>query len=255
MKKTIFITGATSGIGAAAARKFAAGGFRLLLNGRRIERLEAQCAALEQEFGCKTLALPFDVRDREAVQAAIASLPAEWQQIDILLNNAGLAIGADPIQEGALADWDAMLDTNVKGLLNVSHAVIPNMVARNSGHILNIGSVAGKEVYPGGNIYCASKYAVNAISQGMRIDLLRHGIRVSHIAPGMVETEFSVVRFGGDTERAKIPYKGIQPLVGDDIAEVAYWIATLPPHININDIVVMPTAQASATQVHRTPTA
>jgi NADP-dependent 3-hydroxy acid dehydrogenase YdfG len=255
MKKTIFITGATAGIGAAAARKFAAGGFRLLLNGRRIERLTALCTALEQEFGCETHALPFDVRDREAVQTAIASLPTEWQQIDILLNNAGLAIGADPIQEGALVDWDAMLDTNVKGLLNVSHAVIPNMVARNSGHILNIGSVAGKEVYPGGNIYCASKYAVNAISQGMRIDLLRHGIRVSHIAPGMVETEFSVVRFGGDTERAKIPYKGIQPLVGDDIAEVAYWIATLPPHININDIVVMPTAQASATQVYRTTTA
>lgn len=248
MKKTLLITGATAGIGAATAHKFAADGrFRLILNGRREDRLAALCAALP----CETLALPFDVRDREAVAHAINTLPAEWQQIDILLNNAGLALGTDPIQSGTLQDWDTMLDTNVKGLLNVSHAVIPTMTARKSGHIINIGSIAGKEVYPGGNIYCASKFAVNAISQGMRVDLLPYGIRVSHIAPGMVETEFSVVRFGGDTERAKLPYKGIQPLVGNDIAEVVYWIATLPPHMNINDIVVMPTAQASATQVHR----
>lgn len=249
--KTILITGATSGIGAATARRFAREGqCRLILTGRRQERLDAMTA----ELAAETVAvrpLRFDVRDREAVEAALSSLPQDWQPIDILVNSAGLALSTDPIQAAKTADWETMLDTNVKGLMYVSQAIIPGMINRGSGHIINLGSIAGKEVYPGGQLYCASKFAVNAISQSMRVDLLRHGIRVSHVAPGMVETEFSIVRFGGDTEKAKVPYHGLQPLTGEDIAEVIWWIAAQPAHVNINDIVVMPTAQASATQVFR----
>ena len=200
--KIILITGATAGIGAATARRFAREGHcRLILTGRRKDRLDEISRELTTDT-VSVLPLNFDVRDRETVQQALASLPEDWQAIDVLVNNAGLALSTDPIHEARQEDWDTMLDTNVKGLLNVSHAVMPGMVARKRGHIINLGSIAGKEVYPGGQLYCASKFAVNAISQSMRVDLLRHGIRVSHVAPGMVETEFSLVRFGGDAERA-----------------------------------------------------
>lgn len=249
--KTILITGATAGIGEATARRFAREGHcRLILTGRRADRLAQLAAELSAET-VAVLPLTLDVRDREAVEQAIATLPADFQTVDILVNNAGLALSTDPIQTASPEDWDVMLDTNVKGLLNISHAIMPGMIDRCSGHIINLGSIAGKEVYPGGQIYCASKFAVNAITQSMRIDLLRYGIRVSHVAPGMVETEFSVVRFGGDAERAKTPYQGITPLTGNDIAEVIWWISAQPPHVNINDIVVMPTAQANTSQVWR----
>jgi len=248
---TILITGATSGIGEAIARRYAhSGPCRLVLTGRRAERLTALAEELTAA-GSQVYPLVFDVRAAGAVKAAIESLPAEWREIDILVNNAGLAVGTDPIQEATTEAWDMMLDTNVKGLLYVSHEIMPLMVAREKGHIVNIGSIAGKEVYPGGQVYCASKFAVNAISQAMRIDMLKYGIKVSHIAPGMVETEFSLVRFNGDTEKAKLPYKGLDVLSGTDIAEVVWWVTSLPAHLNINDITVMPTAQANTTQVFR----
>lgn len=242
------ITGATSGIGEACARRFAALGHRLILTGRREARLQALAASL----GGPVHTLCFDIRDPQAVQQALGSLPADWKGIDVLVNNAGLAAGLDPIHKGSPDDWEQMIDTNVKGLLYVSRIVSQGMVTRGSGHILNIGSIAGKEVYPNGNVYCASKHAVWALSQGMRMDLLPYGIRVTHIAPGMAETEFSLVRFKGDTARAEKVYEGLTPLSGDDVAQVAVFAATLPPHVCLNDVVVMPTAQASAGQVHRT---
>ena len=247
MKPTILITGATSGIGEACAVLFASHGWRLILTGRRAERLEALAAALPAEV--KTLA--FDVRDKAQVQAALASLPAEWLSIDVLLNNAGLAAGMDPIQEGSYEDWEQMIDTNIKGLLYMTRELSPGMCARRKGHIVNIGSIAGKEVYPKGNVYCGTKHAVDALTQGMRIDLLPFGIKVTQVAPGMVNTEFSEVRFKGDRARAGAVYQGLTPLSGQDIAEVVWYVVNTPPHVNINDILVMPTAQASATQVVR----
>ena len=248
--KTALITGATSGIGMATARKFAEKGINLILCGRRQERLVNLQIELNDFVLVHTL--NFDIRKNEEVLDAIKSLPDEFSKIDILINNAGNAHGLDPIQEGRIEDWDKMLDINVKGLLYVSKAIIPQMVLRESGHIINIGSTAGKEVYPQGNVYCASKHAVDAINKGMRIDLNKHGIRVGAINPGMVETEFSKVRFKGDTEKAKEVYKGLQPLKPEDVAEIIHFVVSRPAHVNVADLVVMPTAQATSTLVKRT---
>ncbi|WP_291959677.1 SDR family NAD(P)-dependent oxidoreductase [Maribacter sp.] len=249
MTKTAFITGATSGIGKSTAIHFALNGINLILCGRRQDRLDA----LKKELGKEVLVhtLNFDIRNRESVQEAVNSLPKEFSQIDILINNAGNAHGMDVIQEGSIDDWDAMLDINVKGLLYVSKAIIPQMVARGSGHIINIGSTAGKEVYPKGNVYCASKHAVDAINQGMRIDLNGTGVRVGAVNPGLVETEFSNVRFKGDEDRADKVYTGFQPLKPEDIADIIHFVVTRPYHVNIADLVVMPTAQASSTIVDK----
>ena len=249
MATTALITGATSGIGKATAELFAKQGFNLILCGRREERLQE----LTNQLGRDTsiLTLNFDVRNREDVFSAIDSLPKEFSEIDILVNNAGNAHGLDPIDKGSPDDWDAMLDINVKGLLYMSKAIIPKMVERKSGHIINIGSTAGKEVYPNGNVYCASKHAVDAINQGMRIDLNAYGIRVGAINPGLVETEFSDVRFKGDSERASKVYQGFQPLKPEDIADIILFVVTRPYHVNIADLVVMPTAQASSTIVKK----
>lgn len=249
MNKTALITGATSGIGRATAEILCRNGYRLILCGRRSERLEALKSDLSDR--CEVYILSFDVRDRDKVFAAIGSLPDEWKSIDILVNNAGNAHGFDPIQTGNLDDWDAMIDINVKGLLYVSKAVIPGMVESRSGHIINIGSIAGKEVYPNGNVYCASKFAVDAANNGMRLDLNEFGIRVSQVCPGLVETEFSLVRFKGDSEKADKVYEGIEPLVAEDIADLIYYIISRPDHVNISDVTIFPTAQASATKVNR----
>lgn len=256
MPKTILITGATSGFGEATARRFAAEGHRVIITGRRKERLEALRQELEGQYGSidardRVHALHFDVRDNDAVVRAIASLPEGWRTIDVLVNNAGLAAGLDPIHEGSLQDWERMLDTNVKGLLYVTRAVMPGMIARKAGHIVNIGSTAGKEVYPKGNVYCASKHAVDALTKAFRQDLLPYGIKVTQIAPGMAETEFSVVRFHGDEARAKQVYQGLQPLRPEDIAELVHYVTTLPAHVCVNDLVVTPTAQANSTTVFR----
>ena len=250
MATTALITGATSGIGKATAELFAKQGFNLILCGRREERLQE----LTNQLGRDTsiLTLNFDVRNREDVFSAIDSLPKEFSEIDILVNNAGNAHGLDPIDKGSPDDWDAMLDINVKGLLYMSKAIIPKMVECKSGHIINIGSTAGKEVYPNGNVYCASKHAVDAINQGMRIDLNAYGIRVGAVNPGLVETEFSDVRFKGDSERASKVYQGFQPLKPEDIADIILFVVTRPYHVNIADLVVMPTAQASSTIVNKT---
>jgi len=249
MEKTALITGATSGIGKATAELFAKNGINLILCGRRQERLDA----LKNKWGktVKIHTLNFDVRDRASVFEAIDSIPEDFKAIDILINNAGNAHGLDPIEKGNLDDWDAMLDINVKGLLYVSKAILPKMIQRKSGHIINIGSTAGKEVYPNGNVYCASKHAVDAINQGMRIDLNPYGIRVGAVNPGLVETEFSEVRFKGDTTRANNVYKGFQPLRPEDIADIIFFAISRPPHVNMADIVVMPTAQASSTIVRK----
>ena len=244
MKKTALITGATSGIGRATAHEFAKHGIRLILCGRRQERLNTIKKALEKETEVHTL--NFDVRDKIAVFEAIESLPSDFKQIDILINNAGNAHGLDPIQDGNMDDWDAMMDINVKGLLYVSKAVMPQMTKRESGHIINIGSSAGKEVYPKGNVYCASKHAVLAITEGMRKDLNPFGVKVSAINPGLVETEFSQVRFKGETI-ADTVYKGYKALQPEDVADVIYFTITRPPHVNIADLLVFPTAQASST--------
>ncbi|WP_036380599.1 SDR family NAD(P)-dependent oxidoreductase [Muricauda sp. MAR_2010_75] len=248
-EKIALITGATSGIGKATAEIFAKQGFNLVLCGRRQERLDE----LKETLGktVKVHSLSFDVRDRKAVFAAIQSLPEAFTPINILINNAGNAHGLDPIDKGSLDDWDAMLDINVKGLLYVTKAILPQMVERKAGHIINIGSIAGKEVYPNGNVYCASKFAVDALNQGMRIDLNSHGIRVGAINPGMVETEFSDVRFKGDTDKANKVYDGLQPLVAEDIADIILFVVTRPYHVNIADLMVLPTAQASCTVVNK----
>lgn len=245
MKKTALITGATSGIGKATAQIFAENGIRLILCGRRQDRLEA----LQKELSNRTEVhtLNFDVRNRDVVLETISNLPNGFSQIDILINNAGNAHGLDTIQDGSIDDWEAMLDINVKGLLYVSKAVIPGMIEQNSGHIINIGSLAGKEVYPKGNVYCASKHAVDAINQGMRKDLNEHGIKVGAINPGLVETEFSEVRFKGDTKRAQTVYQGYQALKPEDIADIIHFVVTRPYHVNIADLLVLPTAQASST--------
>ncbi len=249
MNQTVFITGATSGIGKATAELFAKHNYKLVLCGRRQERLDL----LKQELGAQTSVhlLNFDVREKAAVQSAIDSLPEAFADISILVNNAGNAHGMDTIQEGSLEDWDAMLDINVKGLLYVSRAILPKMISKKEGHIINIGSTAGKEVYPKGNVYCASKHAVDAINQGMRMDLNEHGIRVGAVNPGLVETEFSNVRFKGDESRAKNAYKGYQALKPEDIADIIHFVVTRPYHVNIADLVVMPTAQASSTIVKK----
>ncbi|MGB5942470.1 MAG: SDR family NAD(P)-dependent oxidoreductase [Leeuwenhoekiella sp.] len=247
--KTALITGASSGIGRATAREFAKNGINLIICGRRQERLDALADELSKYV--KITTLNFDVRHKDQVREAIRSLQPPFDQIEILINNAGNAHGLDPIQDGNTEDWDAMLDINVKGLLYVSDAIIPQMIKRNSGHIINIGSTAGKEVYPKGNVYCASKHAVDAINQGMRIDLNGHNIRVGAVNPGLVETEFSDVRFKGDSDKAKKVYKGFRPLVAEDIADIIHFVVSRPYHVNIADLVVMSTDQASSTIVAR----
>jgi hypothetical protein len=247
--KTAFITGATSGIGKATAEIFAKNNINLILCGRRSERLSALKENLNKLTNVTTL--QFDVSDKDAVFKAIESLPSAFKNIDILINNAGNAHGLSTIQDGSIEDWDAMLDINVKGLLYVSKAILPQMVNRNNGFIVNIGSIAGKEVYPNGNVYCASKYAVNALNKAMRIDLNKHNIRVTAIHPGAVETEFSEVRFKGDSEKAKNVYAGYKALQATDIAEIIYFVISRPAHVNIEDLIVYPTAQASATILNK----
>ena len=244
--RTVFITGATSGIGKASAEKFAASGNNLIITGRRADRLIALKNSLQKDLLVKVLDLVFDVQNREEVFAAINNLPGEWKNIDILLNNAGLASGRDHFDEADIDDWETMMQTNVNGLLYVSKAIIPFMIKRKSGHIINLGSVAGKEMYEKGNVYCASKAAVDAISHTMRIDLLQHRIKVTAIHPGAVETEFALVRFKGDKNKAAETYKGFVPLTGADIAEIIYYTASLPPNVCINDLVVTPLSQANA---------
>lgn len=244
-KKTAFITGASSGIGRATAIVLAKEGFNLILCGRRKERLDQLQTELATETAVHSLI--FDVRNQDAVKEAIASLPEAFQQIDVLINNAGNAHGLGPIELGDTMDWDMMLDINVKGLLYVSKAIIPGMVERKAGHIINIGSVAGKYVYPNGNVYCATKHAVDALNEGMRMDLNQYGIRVGAVNPGLVKTEFSLVRFKGDEERAKPVYEGFEPLQAEDIADIIRFVLTRPYHVNIADLTVFPTAQASPT--------
>lgn len=250
MEKTALITGATSGIGLAIAKRFAEEGLRLILCGRRMERL----LKLQSELNSKTKVhiSCFDIRNKEEVFDSIANVPDEFTNIEILINNAGNAHGLDPIENGNIEDWDAMIDINIKGLLYISKAVLKSMVKQRSGHIINIGSTAGKEVYPNGNVYCASKHAVDALNQGMRIDLNQYGIRVGAVNPGMVETEFSQVRFKGDIERANAVYKGFNVLQADDIADIIYFVISRPSHVNIADLTVMSTAQASSTIVNKT---
>jgi hypothetical protein len=251
MNKIVMITGATSGFGKATALKFAGSGFDVIITGRRKERL----AELEEELlalgKIRILSMNFDVRNRDEVSTVINSLPDEWKDIEILVNNAGLAVGMDHIDTGNIDDWERMIDTNIKGLLYVTRAVAPLMVARNRGHIFNIGSIAGKENYENGNVYCASKSAVDSLSRSMRIDLLKNNIKVTHIAPGMAETEFSIVRFKGNKEKADSVYKGIDPLTGTDIADIIYFCATLPAHVCINDLVITPTRQAGVNHNYR----
>lgn len=247
--KTAFITGATSGIGKATAQLFAKHNIRLILCGRRADRLQS----LKEELLTFTdvTTLQFDVAKREEVTAAIKSIPENFKKIDVLINNAGNAHGLATLQDGSIDDWDAMLDINVKGLLYVTKAIIPQMIAQNDGFIVNIGSTAGKDVYKNGNVYCASKFAVNALNKSMRLDLNDYNIRVSAIHPGLVETEFSDVRFKGDTERAKTVYKGYKALQAEDIADIIYFVISRPYHVNIEDLIVYPTAQASATMIHK----
>jgi len=251
MQKTVLITGATSGIGLSCAEKFAEAGDRLILTGRRGDRLKEIARSLEQKFSIEVLSLEFDIRQKDAVNQAIETLPESWSDIDVLVNNAGLAVGLGTIQDGDTDDWERMIDTNVKGLLYISRAVLPGMVKRNKGHVVNIGSIAGKEVYPNGGVYCATKHAVDALTKGIRIDTVHHGIKVTQIAPGAVETEFSVVRFKGDKDKADAVYKGFEPLHPENIAEVVLFVTSLPSNVNINDLVIMPTAQASATTFHK----
>jgi serine 3-dehydrogenase len=249
--KIVFITGASSGIGRSCARAFALQRARLILAARRRDRLEKLAGELNLTPGSKVFVLELDVRSQADVERTVNDLPSEWEPVDILVNNAGLSRGLDKLHEGKISDWEEMIDTNVKGLLYVSRAVIPGMVKRGRGHIINIGSVAGHEVYPGGNVYCATKFAVNALSKGLRLDLSGTGLRVTCVNPGMVETEFSNVRFHGDKERAKKVYQGLTPLTPDDIADAVVYCATRPPHVNVSEITVMPTDQASTTLVHR----
>jgi len=250
MGKIIMITGATAGFGRAAAKKFAENGYNIIITGRRKERL----TQLEKELsssGAKVLSLNFDVRKRNEVESVIGNLPGEWKNIDILINNAGLASGLGHVDNSDPEDWDKMIDTNVKGLLYVTRAVAPLMVKRGSGHIINISSIAGTDIYENGNVYCATKSAVNTLSRAMRIDMVKQNIKVTNIAPGMAETEFSIVRFKGDEEKAKSVYKGMDAMTAEDIAEVIYYCSTLPPHVCINNLEISPTRQASVTNVNR----
>jgi NADP-dependent 3-hydroxy acid dehydrogenase YdfG len=251
-KKIIFITGATAGFGKAIAYKFAQFGYDLIISGRRDERLRTIEKELKEEYGSKVISLVMDVRNKTEVAQQINALPHDMKAIDVLVNNAGLASGLATIQEGKTEDWDVMIDTNIKGLLYVSHEIIPLMIARKSGHIINIGSIAGKEAYLRGNVYCATKFAVDALTKSMRIDLLEHGIKVTSISPGAAETEFSMVRFKGDAERAAKTYEGYEPLRADDIADIAFFAATRPHHVVLNDIVVTPLAQANTSYIKKT---
>ncbi len=246
MNKIIFITGATSGIGKASAIKFAQNGYHLVITGRRAEKLAALKERLEKEYGIKVHPLCFDVQDRKAVFAAVETIPEEFSRINILLNNAGLALGRSPFDEADIDDWESMLHTNVYGLLYVSRAVLPLLKNAGNGHIINIGSIAGKEVYENGNVYCASKFAVDALSKSMRIDLLKHGIKVTAIHPGAAETEFSLVRYKGDEQKASATYSGFTPLSGEDVAGTIFYCAALPPHVCINELTIMPLQQAGS---------
>ncbi len=250
MNKIVFITGATSGIGLGCARKFAANGDKLILTGRNATRLSEISSELKAQ-GAQVVTLKFDVRDREAAQEAIESLPAEWSKIDVLVNNAGLALGLEPEYEGDFSDWDGMIDTNIKGLLTMTRLIVPGMIERNSGHIINIGSVAGDAAYAGGNVYCATKAAVKALSDGLRIDVASTAVRVTNLKPGLVETNFSNVRFHGDTDRAAKLYQGIKPLTGDDIADVAVYAANAPAHVQIAEVLILATHQASGSVIVR----
>lgn len=248
--KTIFITGATSGIGEGCARKFAAMGSNLILNGRNTEKLESLKKELTAQ-GVEVLTLPFDVRDRKAMQQAADSLQGQWKHVDVLINNAGLVIGMDKEHEGSLDEWDIVIDTNIKALLAMTRLIVPGMVERGCGHVINIGSIAGDAAYARGSVYCATKAAVKALSDGLRIDLVDTPVRVTNIKPGMVETNFSVIRFRGDQDKADAVYKGIRPLTGDDIADVVYYAASAPAHVQIAEVLVMPTYQATGTVCHR----
>ena len=251
--KVVFITGASSGIGQACACVFARAKARLILAARRSERLDETASELMERSGTECHLLALDVRDRKAVERSLSSLPAKWRKIDILVNNAGLGLGLDKVQDGNPDDWDQMLDTNVKGLLYVTRAVLPGMIERGQGHVINIGSLAGRELYPGGNVYCASKFAVKALTRGLKMDLLGTPVRVSTVDPGMVETEFSITRFHGDEARAARVYQGLKALAPLDIAEAVLWVASRPQHMDVTEMVILPTAQASATMAHREP--
>ncbi|MFT4755481.1 MAG: 3-hydroxy acid dehydrogenase/malonic semialdehyde reductase [Vicingaceae bacterium] len=251
MKKIILITGATAGIGKATAELYAKNNWKIILTGRRSERLLALKKELISEFSAEVITLNFDVRDKEAVDGAVNSLPSAWKKIDVLLNNAGLAKGFSDIQDGSIEDWETMIDTNIKGLLYVSKAIMPLMIERKAGHIVNIGSIAGKEVYAKGNVYCSTKHAVEGITKALRMDLLPHKIKVSAVCPGAVDTEFSTVRFDGDKEKAGSVYDGYQPLLANDIAEAIFFVTSRPFHVNINDLLIMPTAQANTSNLLR----
>lgn len=251
MKKTIMITGATAGIGKATAELYAGEGWNLILTGRRQERLQEIKTSLEEEYSVEVQTLSFDVRAKDEVNKAIDGLSADWKKIDVLLNNAGLAKGFSDIQDGKLEDWETMIDTNIKGLLYVTRKIMPLMIERKSGHIVNVGSIAGKEVYAKGNVYCSTKHAVEGLTKALRMDLLPHKIKVSAICPGAVDTEFSTVRFDGDSKRADSVYDGYQPLLAKDIAEAIYFITSRPFHVNINDLLIMPTAQANTSNLLR----
>lgn len=250
MRKIVLITGATSGIGEACAHKFAQGGYDVIITGRRAQLLANLKKELEAE-GVRVLALAFDVRNRNAATAAINSLPLEWQQIDVLINNAGLALGLEPEYEGNFEDWDTMIDTNIKGLLTMTRLIVPRMVKRDSGHVINIGSVAGDAAYAGSNVYCGTKAAVKTITDGLRIDLAHTSVRVTNVKPGLVETHFSNVRFHGDDARADKVYEGVKPLTGADIAEVVFYAASAPAHVQIAEVLVLATHQANGSVLHR----
>ena len=249
-RKVALITGATSGIGEACARKFANGGYDLVITGRNVDRLKA-VEQQARQLGADVLALEFDVRDRKAAAAAVESLKGKWAVIDVLSNNAGLAVGRDKEYEGDLDDWETMVDTNVKGLLTMTRLIVPGMVERNKGHVINIGSVAGDAAYAGGSVYCATKAAVKAITDGLRIDVAHTAVRVTNVKPGLVETNFSIIRFHGDKQRADNVYKGIKPLTGDDIADVAFYAASAPEHVQVAEVLVLATHQANGTVVDR----
>jgi 3-hydroxy acid dehydrogenase / malonic semialdehyde reductase len=250
-QRIVLITGATSGIGKACAFKFAQHGFDLIITGRRAERLKNLQKDIESQFEQRVLPVAFDISNKAEVERAIGSLDPDWENIDVLINNAGLALDLKPIPDGDLADWDTMIDTNLKGLLYITKLLAIKMVNRKAGHIINIGSIAGRDTYPKGNVYCATKFAVDGLTKAMRLDLLPYGIRVSQIAPGAVETEFSEVRFKGDSDRAKRVYQGYQPLSADDVADAVFYVASRPSHVNINDLLIMPAAQANATTFNK----
>lgn len=251
MSKIVFISGATSGIGKATSLRLAELGYNLIIVGRRTDRLATLKTELETRFSVDVLCITLDVRNKKQVIETLSAIPDNWKMVDILINNAGLAAGLSPIDKGEFDDWDQMVDTNIKGLLYISRQIIPQMVARKTGHIVNISSIAGKETYENGNVYCATKHAVDSLSKAMRIDLLKYGIKVTNIAPGMVDTEFSTVRFKGDTERAAKVYENLTPLFAEDVADAIVYALTRPAHVNINDMLIMPTAQANSIHTHR----